>query len=321
MFGFIQDPLQDPSRQILREFDLAGVTIRETNAARVTEQLQAMGYEGITSFHHEVRALPGGRIMALAATEQFLTGVQGPGAVDVLSDMIVVLDANLNVVWAWDALQWLDPKRLATLNETCTPRGGGCPAFYLAPVANDWLHGNSLELTEDGNILYSVRHQDWVIKISYDGGEGDGHILWRLGKDGDFTLASGDPDPWFSHQHDAAIIPGSSGRMTIFDNGDVRYAADQSIHSRGQLLQLDETAKTAKLILNADLGAYSYALGSGHRLTDGNFHFNLGILRGAGAPTARSVAVDKQGNIMYQIEANAPEYRTFRLKDLYTSGY
>jgi hypothetical protein len=259
--------------------------------------------------------------MALAATEQILTDVQGPGPVDVIGDMIVVLDSNLNVVWVWDAMQWLDLKRLATMNETCTPQGGGCPAFYLAPIANDWLHGNSLQLADDGNILYSARHQDWVIKISYDGGAGDGHILWRLGKDGDFTMTSGDPYPWFSHQHDAAIIPGGNDRMTIFDNGDVRYAADQTIHSRGQQLQLDENNKTATLILNADLGAYSYALGSGHRLAGGNFHFNLGILRGAGAPTARSVEVDKLGNIVYQIEASAPEYRTFRLQDLYTAGY
>ena len=265
LFGFVQDPTADPSQQILREFDLAGVTLRETNAERVTAQLHAMGFQGITSFHHEVRLLPGGRIMALGCTEQLLTGVQAPGTVDVLADMIVVLDSNLNLVWAWDATRWLDLKRLATLGETCMVQGGGCPAFYLAPIANDWLHGNSLELTEDGNILYSARHQDWVIKISYDGGNGDGHILWRLGKDGDFTIASNDSSPWFSHQHDPGLIPGTNGTMTVFDDGDIRFATDSTIHSRGQVLQLDETNKTATLVLNADLGAYSYALGSAHR--------------------------------------------------------
>ena len=65
IFGFVLDPTADPSQQILREFDLAGVTLRETNAERVTQQLHAMGFQGITSFHHEVRLLPGGRIMAL----------------------------------------------------------------------------------------------------------------------------------------------------------------------------------------------------------------------------------------------------------------
>ena len=319
IFGFVLDPTTDPSQQILREFDLAGVTLHETNAQRVSEQLQAMGHQGITSFHHEVRLLPDGRIIALGATEQLLTGVQAPGTVDVLGDMIVVLDSNLNVVWAWDAIQWLDPKRLATLGETCTPQGGGCPAFYLAPVANDWLHGNSLELTEDGNILYSSRHQDWVIKISYDGGSGDGHILWRLGKDGDFTYSGSDPSPWFSHQHDPGIIPGSNGLMTVFDDGDLRFATDSNAHSRGQVLQLDETNKTASLILNADLGAYSYALGSAHRLANGDFHYDLGILWGT--TIAQTVEVNPQGKIVYEIQSDAPEYRTFRMQDLYTNGY
>jgi hypothetical protein len=319
IFGFLQDPSQDPAHQYLRAFDLAGVTLKETNAERVTSQLHAMGFQGITAFHHEVRAIPGGRVMALGATEQILTDVQGPGAIDVLSDMIVVLDSDLNVVWAWDAIQWLDPKRLATLNETCTNAGGGCPPIYLAQKANDWLHGNALEYVSDGNILYSSRHQDWVIKISFDGGNGDGHILWKLGKGGDFTYADGDPYPWFSHQHDPALLPGAGTRMTVFDNGNVRAAADSSAHSRGQVLLLDETNMTASLALNMDMGAYSYALGSAHRLEDGGFHFELGII--SGTTNAQSVEVDRKGSIVYQLNSPSPEYRTFRLDDLYSSVY
>jgi hypothetical protein len=87
------------------------------------------------------------------------------------------------------------------------------------------------------------------------------------------------------------------------------------------VVQVDEKNIIVKLILYADLGAYFYGLCSGHQVGDGNFHFNLGILRGPGSPTARSVEVDKQGSILYQIESNTPEYRTFRLQDLYTSGY
>ena len=78
----------------------------------------------------------------------------------------------------------------------------GCASFYLAPVANDWTHGNSLQLTPDGNILYSSRHQDWIIKIDYRDGTGTGNILWRMGPGGDFTFnnVNHDPWPWFSHQ-------------------------------------------------------------------------------------------------------------------------
>ena len=84
----------DPARNVLRKFDLVGMTVLETNAARVSEQLVAMGKRPITGFHHEARSIQGGRIAVLASVEQIFTDVQGPGPVDVLGDMIVVLDAG-----------------------------------------------------------------------------------------------------------------------------------------------------------------------------------------------------------------------------------
>ena len=128
--------------------------------------------------------------------------MQGPGQVDVIGEMILVLDRDLQVEWTWDAFDHLDVSRKATLGEVCTPGAGGCPPFYLSDTANDWLHGNGLQLTPDGNILFSARHQDWVLKINYDNGQGNGDIMYRIGKDGDFRILSSDPSPWFSHQHD-----------------------------------------------------------------------------------------------------------------------
>ena len=314
-FGIGEDSTTDPSHQFVREFDLAGLTVQETNAARVSEQLVAMGMRPITAFHHEARRLPHGKMLVLAATEQIMTGVQGPGDVDVLGDMVLVLDRNLNVVWAWDAFDHLDPTRLAVLKETCTPTGGGCPPFYLASQANDWLHGNSAQLTPDGNILYSSRHQDWLIKIDYSNGEGSGHVLWRLGKGGDFQISSSDPWPWFSHQHDAQFDLEDPSVLRLFDNGNTRYAADNTAHSRGQALRVDEGNRVVKFILNADLGAYSYALGTAQALSNGDYHFNLGILPDR---TSESVEVDSSGNIVYAVKIGTPEYRSFRMRDLYT---
>jgi arylsulfate sulfotransferase len=311
--GWYEDQAVDPSRQILREFDLAGMTIRETNAARVSEQLVEMGMHAINSFHHEARALPDGKILALAASERILTDVQGPGAVDVLGDTILVLDANLQVLWAWDTFDHLDTRRRATLNETCNQAANGCAPIYLAAVANDWTHSNSVQLTPDGNLLLSSRHQDWLIKIDYRNGGGTGEILWRLGKDGDFQFLSDDPYPWFSHQHDAAI--GADGMLTLFDNGNVRHANDASAHSRGQVIRLDEENRTATLVLNADLGAFSIALGSAQKLDNGDYHFHMGFLPASN--TARAVEVDPSGTIVYQMDIGELEYRSFRRSDLY----
>ena len=301
--------------QKLRQIDLACNTVLETNAAIVNEQLEAMGKRKITSFHHEAQSLPDGKIMALAATEEIFTDVQGTGEVDVIGDMILVLNWNLQVEWAWDAFDHLDVRRTAILGETCTPGGGGCPEFHLRPTANDWLHGNALQLTPDGDILYSARHQDWVIKISYANGEGSGDVLWKLGKDGDFQMISDDRWPWFSHQHDANYEgPMAQDRILVFDNGNTRQAEDATAHSRGQLLRIDEKSRTVRLDLNADLGGYARALGSAQRLEDGNYHFNFGWTPDG---LSRALEFDASGNQVSAIETGTQQYRSFRMKSLY----
>ena len=316
-FALITPPTSNRSNHIVREFDLAGNTVAETNAGRINQQLAALGQRQIVGFHHEARRLRNGNIMVLAGTEEILTDVQGEGPVDVLGDTIIVLDRDLQVVWTWDSFDHLDVRREAPFGDTCGPTGEGCVYFSLAPRANDWLHGNSLQETPDGHILYSARSQDWLIKIDYGNGQGSGAVIWRLGKDGDFQTDSTDPNPWFSHQHDAQIEFGSTSTVIVFDNGNGRYEFDSEAHSRGQVWKLDEANRTATLVLNADLGGYSYALGAAQKLSNGNYHFGLGWLPGG---LSQSVEVDPDGNLVYAIEASSQEYRTFRMLDMYTPG-
>jgi hypothetical protein len=311
--ALLERPLEGAESQRFIKFDLAGYTVLETNAARINEQLAALGRQPMTSFHHEAVELPDGRYMLLAGTERLLTDVQGPGEVDVIGDMILILDANLQLEWVWDAFDHLDVTRMALADEKCFPGGGGCPAFYLAPQANDWLHGNSLSLTPDGNILYSARHQDWLIKIHYGNGQGDGAVMWRLGKDGDFAMQSDIDWPWFSHQHDGSQL--DARHILVFDNGNTRVEFEPDAHSRGQVYEIDETHRSAHLVLDADLGAYALALGSAQRLPNGNFHFNLGWM-----PNRASQALEftPAGELVYQIETGIQQYRSFRMADLYT---
>jgi arylsulfate sulfotransferase len=311
-FGIVENQAGDQSAQIVREFDLTGMTVLETNAARVNEQLTAMGMRSISAFHHEARRLPDGRILVLGAVEQILTDVQGPGSIDVLGDMIIVLDSNLQVVWAWDAFDHLDVTRRATLNDQCAP--GACPSLFLDVTANDWLHGNSVQQTPDGNLLYSSRSQDWVIKIDYQKGFGGGDVIWRLGKDGDFQINSTDPSPWFSHQHDPQFLADNT-TLTLFDNGNLRNFLDPTANSRGQVIQLDEQNRIANLIVNIDMGQFSFALGAAQKLPNGDYHFDVGYLLDG---TSIAVEVDPSGNTVYALQAGAPEYRSFRMRDLYT---
>ena len=319
--GIVESGTADPSQQLLIKYDVAGTTLLQTNAARINEQLAAVGRNPINAFHHEAAPIAGGRYLVLADTERILTGVQGPGAVDVIGDEILVLDSDLQLVWAWDAFDHLDASRMAVLGEVC-PSGAGCAPYHLAATADDWLHGNSLQLTPDGHILYSSRHQDWLLKINYNNGLGDGSVIWRLGMDGDFQYVSADAYPWFSHQHDARMEMTNQGLMLlVFDDGNTRVTANPGQNSRGQVWKLDEQTRTATLLLNADMGGYSYALGAAQLLPNGNAHFDAGWISEdpmGGKNASRSIEVDPAGNVVYGIAISAPEYRTFRMPDLYT---
>lgn len=328
-WGLVGVPGAGPERQLIRMFDLTGMTVLETNAARVNEQLAALGKRPITAFHHEATPLPGGRIAVLGSVEQILSDVQGPGPVDIVGDMIVVLDRDLNVVWSWDTFDHLDVGRKAVLGETCP---GTCPPIRLAKTGNDWTHGNAIQVSPDGNLIYSTRHQDWLIKIAYENGTGDGRVLSRMGQDGDFTVRSTDPFPWFSHQHDGNFASSSASRgrllgpsagalprLMVFDNGNTRVAA-QGGNSRGQVFEVDEEQLTVTPLLNVDLGVYSLAVGSAEKLADGNFHFGAGFVQKTGGVAAHSFEVTQDGVIIYDARANTPLYRSFRLTDMYSEG-
>jgi hypothetical protein len=299
--------------QTLREFDVAGNALRETNTTSINEQLAAMGKPTIGVFHHDALSLPDGELAVLATREQLLTGVQGRGPIDIIGDVILLLDQDLQVVWTWDAFDHLDAHRAATLGETCP--GLGCPPISLASHANDWLHGNALQLTADGNLLYSSRHQDWIIKIDFRNGLGSGDVIWRLGKDGDFQINSSDPSPWFSHQHGPQFAPQDPALLAVFDDSNLRQNISKGAHSRGQILRLDEPNRIASLLVNADLGGFSFAVGNAQPLLNGNYQFDVGWLPDN---TSRSLELDPLGGLVSAINVNAPLYRSFRMRDLYT---
>ena len=103
-------------QQILREIDLAGNTVRETNADRVMEQLSAMGMtDPLGCFNHDAIRLAtdltgsaaglSGYTIAIGDVQRiFPAGTQGAsGPVDIVGTIVIVLDTNLQVVGYWNA--------------------------------------------------------------------------------------------------------------------------------------------------------------------------------------------------------------------------
>jgi Arylsulfotransferase (ASST) len=52
------------------------------------------------------------------------------GTQDVFADVVIVLDNNWQVVWAWDAFDYLDLNRM-TLPGICRTATPGCPSQFF----------------------------------------------------------------------------------------------------------------------------------------------------------------------------------------------
>ena len=309
-------------RHYLREVDLAGNVIREVNKNTINQGLGALGHDTVSGIHHEAVRFPNGQTLLLAYVERLLPGVQHPEIDDVLGDMIIALDENWQVAWAWNSFDHLDVNRKAILGDTCHS-GGICAALQLADEANDWTHSNTINYSpSDGNLILSVRNQDWIVKIDYQDGTGTGDIVWTLGAEGDFAIEPDDPSLWFSYQHDTQYI--GENQIIVYDNGNSRCEPEGTIipgcTSRGQVLNLDESAMTVTLALNVDLENYSSALGAGQKLSNGNFHFTSGFQPQGMVWLERFASSDEflpDGTKVYGVETRSWMYRSYRIKSLY----
>jgi len=250
-----------------------------------------------------------------------------------MGDEVLVLDTNWNLVWSWNAFDFLPVTRAAILGETCKPcaqiDAGGCCPITLASVANDWLHGNSLAYdSSDGNLIMSLRSQDWVIKIAYQDGAGDGHLVWKLGYQGDFTMINTPniPSPWFSHQHDAEVQATANPKLImLFDNGNTRRSTDPTANSRGQVLSINEQTLAADIYLNENFSFYSSAYGTAQLLDNGNYWWQAGVANGPNVPdptrSIEYVPFGFTGSTAFSIQFADTAYRSFRLTSLSGTGF
>ena len=120
----------------------------------------------------------------------------------------------------------------------------------------DWTHSNGLLYSaDDHNLLLSIRHQNWIIKIDFNDGHGSGNVLWRLGEGGDFKLIGGtDPTDWFYAQHGMSYFtPNTTGvfRLGVLDNGNDRLFPPQ----RAGDLQTRRARQRAMLFNGAGSGS------------------------------------------------------------------
>ena len=294
----------------VREIDLAGNTIREITLDTLNSRLATAGFNIVgDTLHHDVLALPNGHwILMTNAIKQI-------GGVNVLGDMLVDLDANMQPVWTWSTFDHLDVNRHPM----------GLP---------DWTHANALLYSpDDGNLLLSMRHQHWIIKIDYANGSGAGDILWRLGNGGDFALQGGtDPTNWFYAQHGPAFTTTQTAgnfSMIVFDNGNNRKfpptdpcttsPTPACNFSTVPILQIDEVNKTASLDFDDDPVPFSFFGGGSQLLPNGNVEFDE-CATAASPPTSDVFEIVKEPSprVVWHMNISGKfAYRAFRLPSLY----
>ena len=154
-----------------------------------------------------------------------------------------------------------------------------------------WMHGNSIEIDDDGNIFISNRTMSEIIKFNRQSGE----LIWRLGGPmNDFTFIN-DPLNGPNRQHDARRL--SNGNIMIFDNGDGRLPP----LTRVVEYEIDETQMTAMLVweYSHPEGYVSLNQGCAQRLENGNTLISWGGVSGHAQIVTE---VDSSGNRVLELE-------------------
>lgn len=322
----------------VREVDLAGTTIRDVKATQVISAVTAGTtlsgeLSGVTlgSLHHDVLELPNGHMVLLFSGSKTVNvspaitgagGVSFSGPTTVLGDVLVDLDPSSNPDWVWNSFDHLDVNRVPW------------PAQFP-----DWTHSNALLYSSsDANLLLSVRHQNWIIKIDYNNATGSGNVLWRLGEGGDFTLNNGtDPTDWFYAQHGPSFFTtNTTGIFTlgVMDNGDDRQlpgtpigscvaagstAPTPQCYSTMSVFQVNESSMTATLTehYQPTPAIYSFFGGNVTELPNGNRHVAFSSPVGGSQIYELSGPSGSEQVVWKAVTQGTNQYRAERLPSLY----
>lgn len=306
------------TREFLREVDLAGNTIREADPTDIGNKVQASFGFNPATVHHDILPLANGHLILLMNFTQAFTDLPGyAGTTNVIGDALVDLDENWNPVWAWNSFDHLDVNR--HLN--------GLP---------DWTHSNAVIYSpSDGNLLLSMRHQSWVLKIDYNNGSGTGNVLWKLGYQGDFALTQNgvptdDPSQWFSFQHFPSMVSQSGMQTTlaVWDNGNNRVldtsgaiCSGAVCYSRATVYQVDESSNVANLLWDDLPGFFGQWGGSINQLGNGNVEFDMNAPATPVtlASEVQEVTQTPSPEIVWKMDVPAQfnMYRAYRVPSLY----
>ncbi len=172
------------------------------------------------------------------------------------------------------------------------------------PGQTEWMHGNSIEVDYDNNLIISNRKSSEIIKIDRQTGD----VVWIMGgPTNEFTILN-DPLNGVSWQHNVSRL--ENGNILVFDNGN--YHTPHT--SRAVEYQIDEENKIATLVWEYQ-NPYDYkskAMGSAQRLPNGNTLINWGTIQIEGVNMGANIMeVDYDKNIVLEIQYDT--YQSYKV--------
>ena len=192
--------------------------------------------------HHDYERLVNGNTLVMMfelLSPEFTAKVKGGTPSDddppqMFSDVVREIAPNGSVVYEWKAWEHLDPEQDAI-----------CPL----EDRKEWTHGNSINVTPEGDLIVSFRRISTVGIVN----KATGEFTWKWGR--------GQID----HQHHPTWL--DSGNILLFDNGFHRPRASFS-----RVIEVDP--KTGEIGWEykgtPPLSFYSQAVSSADRLPNGN---------------------------------------------------
>jgi len=308
----------DESHNAAEEIDLAGNILTRYSIDDLQAGLKAAGYTEfptLNKMHHDITKLPNGHFILLFNFSQTVTDPPGTGQVS--ADGLADYDPATNSIkWAWNSMDHI-------------------PISHAPNGTADWTHSNAIVYSpDDGNLIMSMRNQDWVLKIKYPDGAGDGSILWHLGPGGDFTLPSGqDPIEWNYGQHYPTFMsPNTSDifSLMVFNNGNGRMVDSNNdvcgttgviaCYSSVPVFQLNETTHQAQIQNEINLApVFSFCCGNAEQLPNGDFEYDVADdLALTQVSYIQEVTNETTPQLVWQLNVSGElAYRGFRIPSLY----
>lgn len=252
--------------------------------------IDTIGIDGYDIDFHEFRVLSNGNLLVLGYDQRTIDMSSiipnGNPNARVVGTILREITPAGTVAFEWSSFDHVD------ITEATED-------IDLTQPAIDYMHVNSVFEDLDGNFLMSARHFDAVLKINRITGQ----VMWRLGgekaRKNDFLWVNDDVNGYtgFSHQH--TVIRTSSGKMLMFDNGNLK----PNSYSRAVMYDVNEQNKTITKVweYRQTPDVFAASMGSVQELPNGN------ILIGWGSAPTRFIATEVDPSGLVQAELATPQ--------------